>query len=134
MDRGELITTYLYDAVLYDSILLGFEVVESRLGDEDFGSRKERINYAYRVLRWFAGQGQPDLNHIYLPLILGGVAVNRLVMLNHTENPWVMLRELREAREGRARLDEGGTIVFKMLDDLIEQEERNLRYQHIDPP
>ncbi len=135
MDRGELITTYLYEAVIYDAVLLAFKVIAFRV-KEDLGNKSEQINFASRILSWFSGHGQPDLNYLYLPLILGGVAVNRLVLLNREDNPWTMLSELREAQKGRIRLapDEETIIVFEMLQALLEQAERELRQHRIDPP
>jgi hypothetical protein len=79
------------------------------------------------MLSWLGGQTEPDLNYIYLPLALGGVTVNHVVMARD-EDPWVMLDEMREAYRGRVRLAAGETVViFDMLDKLLERAEDDLR-------
>lgn len=131
IDRNELVSKYVFDAVLYDAILMAFHIIQPRI-QEDLGDKNERINYATRVLAWLAGYGQPDLNYVYLPLVMAGVAVNRLVRNSTLENPWDMLDELREAMRGRMRLVSGETVVvFKMLNQLLEEAEKQLRFQRI---
>ncbi len=134
VDRGELFTEFLYEAVLHDAVIMGFHVVKHRV-QEDLGTMAEQVQYANRVLTWFGGYSEPDLNYIYLPLVLGGVAINRLVQMDRHENPWVMLNELNEARRGRIRLAHGETVVvFDMLSELLAQEQQKLREQRISPP
>ena len=99
---------------------------------EDLGDRDEQVNYASRVLAWLSGYGRPDLNYIYLPLVMAGVAVNRLVKYSTLENPWELLDEMREAMSGRQRLVSGETvIVFEILDQLLAESEKQLRFQRV---
>jgi hypothetical protein len=101
---------------------------------EFLGDRNERISYANRVLSWYAGQGEPDLSYVYLPLVLGGVVVNQLVT-PRSENPWMMIEELRQAYRGRVRLVTGEAVaIFDMLDDLLNQAEESLRRSRIPRP
>jgi hypothetical protein len=81
MDRGELVTKYLFEAALYDSILLGFSTIDPKV-KEDLGDAAERVNYANRVLAWFAGEGDPDPSYIYLPLAMGGVVVMNILVVS----------------------------------------------------
>ncbi len=130
LDRGELVTKYLFDAALYDAILLGFGVITPKV-KEDLGDHAERISFANRVLMWMAGQGQPDLSYVYLPLVLGGVVVNMIVS-GRDDNPWEMLDLLREAARGRARLVSGeASAIFTMFDELMVQAEDSLRRARI---
>jgi hypothetical protein len=132
MDRNDLFATHLFDAVLYEAILLGFKIIQSRGVKEDLGDRDEQVNYASRVLAWLSGYGRPDLNYIYLPLVMAGVAVNRLVKYSTLENPWELLDEMREAMSGRQRLVSGETvIVFEILDQLLSESEKQLRFQRV---
>lgn len=126
MDRGELVTKYLFEAALYDAILLGFSTIDPKV-KEDLGDGAERVNYANRVLAWFAGEGDPDPSYIYLPLAMGGVVVNMLVSAKD-ENPWVLVDQLTEANRGRARLASGEVAtIFKVMDSLLNQAEDALR-------
>jgi hypothetical protein len=131
MDRGELLVKYVFDAVLYEAVLVGFKVIEHRVA-EDLGDRNERISYATRVAAWLAGQGQPDLNYVYLPLVLGGLAISRLVKHGMRENPWEIVDGLREASKGRMRLASGETVVvFQILNELLLASEKALNAQRI---
>jgi hypothetical protein len=132
-DRGELVTKYLFEAALYDAILLGFATIDPKV-KEDLGDQSERVNYANRVLEWFGGQGDPDPSYIYLPLAMGGVVVNMLVA-NKDENPWLMIDQLTEANRGRARLASGEVAtIFKVMDSLLNQAEDALRRARVNRP
>jgi len=127
---GEIVTHYLFDAVMYDAILLAFTVIRSRV-KVNLGDREERVNYANRVTRWLAGQADPDLVYIYLPLALGGVVVNHQVTWQN-DNPWNVIDGLREAYRGRVRLVEGDAMeIFDMLDKLLEKGEDELRRSRV---
>ncbi len=134
MDRGQLLVRYLFPDVLYDSVLMAFSVIQSKV-EEDLGDHYERINYANRVLTWYAGHSKPDLNYIYLPLVMGGVVINRLVMLDRSENPWRLVDDLREAYRGRVRLASGESVViFNMLNELLDAAAQNLRESRVPRP
>jgi hypothetical protein len=79
MRRDEILANYVFDAVLYDTILTAFDALMLRV-KEDLGDETEQVNYATRVLAWLAGFGPPDLNYVYLPLVMGGLLVHRMVM------------------------------------------------------
>ncbi len=133
IDRGELVTTYLFEAALYDAILLGFSTIDPKV-KEDLGDMGERLNYANRVLAWFAGEGEPDPSYIYLPLAMGGVVVNMLVAAKD-ENPWLVVDQLTEANRGRARLASGEVAtIFKVMDSLLNQAEDALRRARVNRP
>lgn len=133
MNKGELAVKYLFDAALFDAIILGFAVIQPKV-KENLGDSEERSNYATRLLTWFAGQGEADLSYAYLPLVLGGVVVNQFVTLRE-DNPWIMLDELREAYRGRARLVTGEAVaIFKMMGDLLDYAEDALRRARVPRP
>jgi hypothetical protein len=130
MERGELAVKYLFDAALFDAIMLGFSIIQPKVR-EDLGTRSERMNYANRVLGWLAGQIESDLSFVYLPLVLAGVVVNQIVT-NKGDNPWVMIDELREARRGRERLLSGeAQAIFHMLDELLDAADDSLRRSRV---
>ncbi|MBK8024698.1 MAG: hypothetical protein IPK19_25565 [Chloroflexi bacterium] len=127
---GEIASRTLYESVIYDAVLLGFALIRPRVRT-NLGDRAERIAYANKVVRWLAGQLPPDLVYIYLPLVLGGVAVNHIVT-GPGDDPWGMLEDLREAYRGRVRLADSSTQeVFEMLDRLIQHGEDDLRRSRI---
>jgi hypothetical protein len=133
-DRHELIAHYLFDEVLYESILMGFKILEHKI-KENLGDATERVNYANRVLAWLAGRGQADLNFIYLPLAMAGLNISRLVRTSSIESAWDIVDGLSEASRGRIRLAAGETVVvFKMLEDMLNQMETTLRQQRIQRP
>jgi hypothetical protein len=126
----DIVTRYLFEPTVYEAILLAFGLVRSRV-KVNLGDRAERINYANKVMRWFAGQIEPDLIYVYLPLALGGVVVNHQVT-GPDDDPWRILDELREAYRGRVRLVEGDAMeIFDMLDKLLERGEEDLRRARI---
>lgn len=133
-ELGDMIEKYLYEAALFDATLLAFSVVNAKVR-ENLGDKEERLNYTNRLLNWLAGYGSPDLTYVYLPLALGGVAINRLVSLDRYENPWIMLQDLQEAAAGRRRLLSGeASVIFDMLKHLSDEAMHDLRVRRIDPP
>jgi len=135
LPRAELLAKYVFDAILFDSIGMGFHVLQPKV-KEKLGNAEERQNYANRMMTWFAGHGEPDLTYVYLPLVLGGMVISRLVTLDIRENPWVLIDELSEAMQGRVRLtgSEESTIIFKMLGEILEEQTRIVRSQRIERP
>lgn len=132
-DRGTLAVRYLFEAALYDAILLAFSVIEPKV-DEDLGDKAERTSYANRILAWYAGQGPADLSYAYLPLVLGGISISEYVKVQQ-ENPWIMLEELREAQRGRSRLFTGEAVaIFKLTDQLLTKAEESLRRSRVPRP
>lgn len=127
---GELIERYLYESTIYDATLLGFTLIRPKVRT-NLGDRAERIAYANKLMRWLAGQLEPDLVYVYLPLVLGGVVVNHLVT-GADDDPWGLLEELHEAYRGRIRLaDDSTQEIFDMLDKLLLVGEDDLRRARI---
>lgn len=132
-DRGTLAVRYLFEAALYDSVLLGFGIVQPKI-KENLGNESEKRSYANRVLNWFAGQGQADLSYAYLPLIMAGIAINQFATVR-TENPWTMINELRQALRGRSKLFTGEAVaIFKLTEDLLEEADEALRRARVPRP
>ncbi len=134
MDRNKLISTKVFESVMYEAILLGFNILQSRVA-EDLGNKQEQLAYADRVMTWFSGHGEADLSYVYLPLVLCGLIVSRWVKSTMMENPWDIVDELIEAYHARARLT-GATMdtVFDMLDTLIETQTKTLTLQRVERP
>lgn len=129
LDRSTLFSRYLFDAVLHEAVVLAFDIVE-HLVTEDLGTPSERLHYANRLVSWLNGMGEPDLNFVYLPLVLGGVAIARFITTR--QNPWVFADQLEEAYFGRNRLVTGETVVvMEMLLPLLDQYRGKLRAQRI---
>lgn len=129
-DKGTLVTRYLFEAALFDAILLGFHLVKSKV-KEDLGSHDEQVSYANRILEWYAGRGQPDISYIYLPLAMGALTINELVRVRG-HNPWTLLDDMNEALRGRARLFTGESItLFDMTTHLLKRADDALRRSRI---
>ena len=130
LDRPDIATRYLFDAAMYDAVLLGFALIAPKI-KEDLGDSTERLNFANRILLWMAGQVEPDLTFVYLPLVMGGLVVN-LFVNPRDDNPWLMVDQLREASRGRARLVSGEALaIFHMMDELLNDAEDQLRRARI---
>lgn len=123
---GEIVVRYLLEPTIFEAVLLGFNVVRTRV-KVNFGDRPERINYANKMMRWLAGQSDPDLIYIYLPLALAGVVVNAQVTWPE-DDPWKVIDGLNEAYRGRVRLVEGDAMeIFDILDKLLQKGKDELR-------
>jgi len=134
IERSELISKHVFEGILYEAILLAFKIVRSRVR-ENLGDREEQINYANRFMKWFGGHGEADLTYVYLPLVLGGIAIARTVRGGFGENPWDIVDELEEAYNGRRRLVSGeGEVVFNILLHLMEDYRAKLRASRIEHP
>ena len=133
-ERNDVITREVFDSVLYDAVLVAFIVLENKV-DEDLGDEAERLNYANRFMRWFAGYGDEDLTFVYLPLVLGGLSIARLVRSSDYENAWDLHDQLTEALAGRIDLSTTtGIVIFDMLESLLDSYQRMLRALRIDHP
>jgi len=136
LPRGEIFMRYLFDAVLYDAILEGFDRVQKRV-KENLGDKQERVAYANRVLTWLVAHETPDLNYIYLPLAMGGILVNKMVLLSRhkQENEWIIINEIREAYRGRMRLaSDESVIVFQIMAQLLNEVEADMRQRRVPRP
>jgi hypothetical protein len=134
LERNEILGQHVFEGVLYEAVLLAFNVVASRV-KEDLGNPAERLNYANRFMKWFSGAGDPDLTYVYLPLVLGGVVIGRIVRSGYRENAWDLYDQLIEAYNGRSRLISGeAVVIFDMLAELLENYARILRSQRIERP
>jgi hypothetical protein len=118
----------LYTAVVHDAVQLGFHMI-SHASKADFGADEEQRVYAERVVGALEGQVPLALEHIYLPLVMGGTLVTAQVTTSD-ENPWTSLGQLKEAQQGRISLagaeQSAFREVFDILDVLIEKAQRNL--------
>lgn len=133
--RAEVLANNVFDAILFDSIGMGFHVLQPKV-KEKLGNSEERLNYANRMLTWFAGYDEPDLTYVYLPLVLAGLVVYRIVSMDVRENPWILVDNLREAMAGRQRLAGSAetTVIFNMLGTLLDETERVIKSQRIERP
>jgi hypothetical protein len=115
----------LYSAAVYDATMLGFWVVSS-FTNADFGDQAERADYATRLIAALEGRAPLRLEHVYVPLVLAGVALHGRVLLPG-EKPWQSLIQLAHARDGRIDLA-GATFdeVFDLLNVLIDKARRLL--------
>jgi hypothetical protein len=109
----------LYPELAYDAAIFGFTTLMTFTG-EDFGSPDEMAEYADGVANSLSTPGNPlDLIHAYLPLVLGGVAINAQVVMPG-EDPRDTMRLYARARDKRvAEADEGSQFIIDLADKLI---------------
>jgi hypothetical protein len=114
-----LVSTELYPELAYDAAIFGFTTLTTFTG-EDFGSPEEMAEYADAVANSLTTPGNPlDLIHVYLPLVLGGIAINAQVVMPG-EDPHDTMRLYVRARDHRAgEADEGSQFIIDLADKLI---------------
>jgi hypothetical protein len=110
----------LYPVLAYDAAIFGFTTLMSFTG-EDFGSPEEMAEYAEGIMQSLRGEGDPlELIHAYLPLVLGGIAINAQVIMPG-EDPRETMRLCERAREHRlGEANEGNQFILDLADRLIE--------------
>lgn len=132
LEASALVSRYLFEAAMYDAVMVGFGLIRPRVRI-NLGDKTERANYANKLVSWLAGLVEPDLNYVYLPLVLGGVVVNHIVG-GKNDDPWEMIEQLREAYRERVRVAKGEIMtVFDMLDKLLARSEDELRRARVLP-
>ncbi|MCL4237321.1 MAG: hypothetical protein KJ047_03645 [Anaerolineae bacterium] len=114
------LVSLLYTAAVYDAVLLGFHVAAGQT-NADFGDKTEQSDYTARLIAALEGRATLRLEHVYVPLVLAGVALHGRVTLPG-EKPWQSLVQVQQARDGRIKLAGAEFAeVFELLNTLIEQ-------------
>lgn len=108
----------LYDDLLHDAILYGFELVEQATG-EDLGSPAEMNDYAQSLIQDLKDGRAGSVSRLYLPLILGGVLISDRMPVSK-ESPSELLSQVIRVVEDRHRLaDDEEKPIYRMAIDLI---------------
>lgn len=132
-EPGEIAAAWLYDAVLFDAVVLGLEIVRSRL-DEPLMPAEGARAYAEQVAAWLGGYGPVDWRYVYQPLVMAGIALNALVAAR-TENPWLMIDDLYASiAERRLTVDNGAQQIFDLTERLLRQSDAELRRLNYERP
>ncbi|MFQ3568512.1 MAG: hypothetical protein SNJ59_16105 [Aggregatilineales bacterium] len=96
----QVITRLVFDDLLYDAALHGFELVEAESG-VDLGSPAELAAYARALVTALRDRSGLDFNRVYLPLVLGGVIINEQMLVSK-DAPADLLRAVAVNAEQRA--------------------------------
>ncbi|MGQ9907962.1 MAG: hypothetical protein ACUVS2_03910 [Candidatus Flexifilum sp.] len=108
----------LYDDLLYDAVLYGFELIERATGD-DLGTPAEMEDYAQTLIQDLKAGRAGSVSRLYLPLILGGVLISDQLPVSK-ETPAELLAQIIRIVEDRFRLaDEADRPIYQMAIDLI---------------
>jgi hypothetical protein len=99
LNAVEVLAGPVYDDLLCDAVRYGFDLVHGATG-EDVGSPAERNAYATDLLHLLNHGGPLDFSRAYLPLIMGGMLVNELLLLPE-EKPADLLHGVAAAVEER---------------------------------
>lgn len=130
LPRNDLFANDLFDAIIYDTAHLAFNVVQGVIKD-NLGNLRERATYIDKLLRWLNGSGEPDLNFVYMPLAMGGLVVNPLVRVTPYENPWLVVDQISEAVAGRKTLQGDAVIVFELMAQILKYAQDDLTTRRI---
>ncbi len=116
----QVIPRYLYEDLLRDGINFGFDLVSEATG-EDLGSDAEKSAYREQFVKMLNDKSGLDFSRIYLPLVMGGMLVNDMLVLED-ENPIEALRGVAVALDERAaELSEGDQALSTMISTIIER-------------
>ncbi|NDJ61551.1 MAG: hypothetical protein GYB67_10530 [Chloroflexi bacterium] len=123
----QIVGSYLFEAALYDAVLVGFELVGPRI-DIELGGKAEQISFANRLMQWLAGAADADTSFIYLPLVMAGVIINH-VITGQDDAPWDILREVDSGFRGRLGASDGGSLteIAALLEPLLARAQDDLR-------
>lgn len=109
-----------YFDLLYDAAQYGFDLVQGATG-EDVGSAEERDAFASGLLDLLRAGGPLDFSRVYLPLIMGGILINDL-LLQPQERPATQLQGLAAALEQRElTLAPDEQTVFDLTTQLLDR-------------
>lgn len=110
----------LYDEVLRDAIMHGFDLVENATG-EDLGTRSEMELYAQEIIDALHRQKTVEISRIYLPLILGGVLISERLPVSK-ETPHDLLVDIAQRVEmRREQAHENEYPIYDMAMDIINR-------------
>jgi len=113
------IAHFAYDDLLYDAMEHAFDRVEAILGMH-IGSKEEHHQYIAHVFEVMA-EGKLTFDLLYLPLIMGGMALNDGVLLKGEKAQDVIMK-MRQMLQARfAEQNETTRPVYDMANQLLEQ-------------
>lgn len=115
------LTTLLYDDLLRDAMALGFDRIRSFTGAA-LGSEDDEHVYGEHVLNILSrADSQPTFTDIYLPLVLGGIIVDRQAALSQRAQQQRLSEiDARVQQRWMERTAENEPI-FAMITDTISQ-------------
>lgn len=96
----QAITRLVFDDLLYDAAVYGFELVEAESG-VNLGSPAEVAAYARALVTALRDRSGLDFNRVYLPLVLGGILINEQMPISK-DAPADLLRAVAANAEQRA--------------------------------
>ncbi|HRE46474.1 MAG TPA: hypothetical protein PLD47_02010 [Aggregatilineales bacterium] len=111
----------LYKHLLYDAAMFGFSALEA-VTREDFGTPEEMAEFTENLIHSLEGGNLPlDFSRAYLPLVLGGIIANNVVVMpSERANETVNL--LHYALQQRAdERDDYTDFIFAMANDLLDR-------------
>ena len=125
---AQVITRYLYEDLLRDAVNFGFDLVSEATG-EDLGSAEEQGLYREQLITALTNKSGLDFNRVYLPLVMGGLLINDLLILGK-ENPAELLREIGAALEVRSReLGETDQAIYTMTNTILARAGQRYGFQ-----
>ncbi|MBN2304437.1 MAG: hypothetical protein JXQ72_08180 [Anaerolineae bacterium] len=115
-----LITQYLYNDLVHDSVIYGFTMVGT-VTNENFGSPEETGSYADDIVDVLENTKPLDFARAYFPLILAGLIANaRVTMPNEQIRETVFILS-KAVEKRRAERTPDNAFIFDIANRLIER-------------
>lgn len=109
-----------HDALLYDAMMLGFQLVDDATGDP-LGTPEEMTAYADKLLNKIARQQALTFGDVYMPLVTAGIIAYEYVLLPE-EKLSAVLNEMIDLLEQRQNeLNDENELIFEIADQILTQ-------------
>lgn len=116
---AQVIPQFVYDELLYDAILYGFDLVTGATG-EDLGSQEEMREYARQNIDRL-NRGGMDFSRVYLPLVLGGILINDKLLMDKEEPAALLVDEGKVLEDRMFEIADDDMPIHEMANQLIMQ-------------
>ncbi len=123
----KLATEVLYTSLLKDAILFTFDALHKYM-DEDFGTPDELNDYAVTVVQAVEQKQALDFGKVYLPLIAGGIFLNREITESGESARDTLLALETAAKTREPEKNEDNSFVFDLLAQGIEKTLEDFRW------
>jgi len=123
------IAHFVYEDLLHDAIIYGFEVLEVATG-EDLGTPEEMEEYAADVLVRLKKKDEMSFTHVYLPLVLGGIVSFDKVLLDDERLGDVLQGVRPLVAERKSERTEDNDSIFSMAQNIIEHTLQKYGYKN----
>jgi hypothetical protein len=121
-DLERLITDLLFYELVQDAVMIGYPIIEMVTGRKFAPEAAVMAQQAAALAAALHGKGsRPDIQRVYMPLVLGGIAVNHRVVLPN-ENRLETTKLFTQARQSRDDdISRETKHLLELADSFIKQ-------------